>query len=471
MVYYRGMDTSRVKTLFKGQNNGQCVVYVMSRDQRINDNYALLAAQADALSRRIPLIVLFVLYSASGFRAREQYEYMVCGLDEVDTGLHQYNIPFVRRIGNPKRVIMEMLLSVNAAAVYFDFSPLSGPRNLCDYIARTFDGSSFVVDTHNIVPVWVASDKQEFAAHTFRRKIHAHLERYLVDPPTLQRHPHSLSRVPESAAKVAIAEIVQTLPQTGIAVHGGPGERAALAHAKAFITDRLDSYGLKRNNPVQDMQSGLSPYLHFGQISSLRVACLVLDSTNEPPLLLTEARMAQTGDAPLRSDGMNALFEEMIVRKELSDNFCWYAESYKTLDSVPAWARKTLMNHAADHRDFTYSRDEWERALTHDDAWNAAQKQMAQTGKMHGYMRMYWAKKLLEWSVSPQDAIDTAIYLNDRYSIDGGDPNGYVGILWSIAGLHDRPWRERSVFGQIRYMNSAGLRRKFALDEYIVRWR
>jgi deoxyribodipyrimidine photo-lyase len=160
----------------------------------------------------------------------------------------------------------------------------------------------------------------------------------------------------------------------------------------------------------------------------------------------------------------------MIVRKELADNFCLYAPTYTDLSTALSWARTTLDIHRNDRRDYVYTRDQWESALTHDPAWNAAQRQLTRTGKIHGYMRMYWAKKILEWSATPEQALATCIYLNDHYSIDGGDPNGYVGILWSVAGLHDRPWTERTVFGKIRYMNYGGLQRKFDINTYIETW-
>jgi len=166
---------------------------------------------------------------------------------------------------------------------------------------------------------------------------------------------------------------------------------------------------------------------------------------------------------------MNALFEEMVVRKELADNYCLHNDNYKSIIGAPTWAQATLESNKSTSRDFIYNLSEWEDYKTHDIIWNASQMELRKTGKIHGYMRMYWAKKILEWSVSPEEAISTAIYLNDKYSIDGGDPNGYVGILWSIAGLHDRPWFERPVFGKIRYMNAAGLRRKYQVDEYIER--
>jgi deoxyribodipyrimidine photo-lyase len=248
------------------------------------------------------------------------------------------------------------------------------------------------------------------------------------------------------------------------------GENAAKERLAAFIAGTLPVYAHARNDIVRDAQSGLSPYLHFGQLASLRVALDVLREAVEPPLLLRAIRLARPAASNSISSGIDALFEELIVRKELSDNFCLYSPAYKQLIGGPFWGQRTLEEHRKDARDFIYSREDWEYAQTHDIAWNAAQRQLRATGKMHGYMRMYWAKKMLEWSESPEVAIADCVYLNDTYSIDGYDPNGYTGILWSMVGLHDRPWRERSVFGKIRYMNEAGLRRKFDLDAYCRTW-
>ena len=196
----------------------------------------------------------------------------------------------------------------------------------------------------------------------------------------------------------------------------------------------------------------MSPYLHFGQISSLRI--------------VLEARKALDKNSNLQAD-YDALFEELVVRKELSDNFCYYNQNYNSLSGAPEWAQKTLAKHSSDKREFVYTKEQFENAQTHDEAWNAAQRQLRATGKIHGYMRMYWAKKVLEWSKTPEEAHDTLLFLNDFYSIDGGDPNGYVGILWSIAGLHDRPWGERPVYGTIRSMVYSGLKRKFDVNQYI----
>jgi deoxyribodipyrimidine photo-lyase len=188
----------------------------------------------------------------------------------------------------------------------------------------------------------------------------------------------------------------------------------------------------------------MSPYLHFGQISPLDIALKVLQS-----------------DSP----GKDAYLEELITRRELSINYVFYNQYYDTFGGLPRWAQKTLTTHQGDERTSTYSPAQLEGADTHDPYWNAAQREMVLTGKMHGYMRMYWGKKILEWSSSPEKAFDTASFLNNKYELDGRDPNGYAGVAWCF-GKHDRPWATRNVFGNVRFMNSAGLRRKFDADKY-----
>jgi len=234
------------------------------------------------------------------------------------------------------------------------------------------------------------------------------------------------------------------------------GENEAKKVLKDFINFKLENYAKDKNDPVKTALSNLSAYLHFGQISSLRVA-LNINKT-------IKSRHAPTSDLDISKQNF---FEEMIIRKELSDNFCFYNKNYKNLTGAKNWAQKTLNNHDQDIREIIYTLEELEHSKTHDPAWNAAQKEMVSFGKMHGYMRMYWAKKILEWTLSPEKALEYAIYLNDKYSLDGYDPNGYVGILWSITGLHDKPWFNRPIFGQIRYMNYNGLKRKFKIERYI----
>jgi len=215
----------------------------------------------------------------------------------------------------------------------------------------------------------------------------------------------------------------------------------------AFIKERLPDYHF-RNNPNYEATSRLSAYIHFGQLSVSSLALRVLENGHPSEEFL----------------------EELIVRRELAENFCRHNIDYDRCEGFPAWARKTLEAHRQDRREYVYRLDELEKAHTHDPVWNAAQAEMTTTNYMHGYMRMYWAKKILEWSASPEEALLHAIYLNDKYQLDGRDPNGYAGIAWAIGGVHDRPWGERPVFGMIRYMNMSGLKRKFGIDEYVSKW-
>ncbi len=453
------MQSQRLHPLNDHQvpQDGAAVLYVMSRDVRVQDNHALLAAQAAATTLQLPLVVAFIAYATSGRRAREQFVFLYEGLKEVASALAEKNISFVIRKGEtPQRAIESLSAEVHPAAIYFDFSPLRGPVKLHAHIAASQAVPVFEVDTHNVVPIWEASPKQEFAARTIRPKIHKRLNDFLVAPSTLQRHKYTLD-APLKGLSFDDVERTIILKQVanGTKVAAIPGEEAAHHALELFIAETLQDYATLRNDPVDDHLSGLSPYLHYGNLSSLRVALEVSAAASQNPALQTAA---------------DTLIEEMIVRKELSDNFCYHNAHYDSLEGAADWANRTLAKHEHDPREHMYSLEQLENAETADPAWNAAQHQLRATGKMHGYMRMYWAKKVLEWTESPQQAIEFLLYLNDFYHIDGGDPNGYVGILWSVAGLHDRPWGERVIFGQIRFMNYGGLKRKFAIAEYERRW-
>jgi deoxyribodipyrimidine photo-lyase len=229
-----------------------------------------------------------------------------------------------------------------------------------------------------------------------------------------------------------------------------PGEIEAKKRLGVLLTN-LKDYHLRRNNPTLNALSHLSPYFHFGHISPQRVAIEITNSS-------------------LPKEDKETFLEEMIIRRELADNFCEYERNYDFFEGFHSWAQKTLNEHRFDERDYVYSPQQFEEAETHDPLWNAAQFQMSSTGKMHGYMRMYWAKKILEWSSSPEEALQIAIDLNDKYELDGRDPSGYTGIAWSIGGIHDRAWFERPVYGKIRYMNYNGCKSKFDVKKYINRF-
>jgi deoxyribodipyrimidine photo-lyase len=472
----------RCRTLSKGSEKlGKCVVYVMSRDQRVNNNAALVLAQDDALRRRLPFAVVFCLHSPKGYRTRVQYQFMLDGLMQVEETLAQKNIPFILLIGSPLDTLSAAIQHLKPAAVYFDYSPLRGSKKLKRHITKTAGDKTAIyeVDAHNVVPAWILSQKQEFAAHTLRRKMHAIVTDYLELPGSLRPHPYSWpgpvqtlssldSNIQQLFAAIMQPDRLQILPPSG--------EHAAQAQLQLFIKNKLETYGHQRNNPCIDAQSELSPYIHFGQISVQQIiyeVSQVLHDQMGPELhIIRESTMPndERYQGDMLSYSAAAFVEELLVRRELAENYCEYNPSYDCLDGAPDWGKQTLIDHQSDPREFLYTKQELEEACTHDMAWNAAQQQLVTSGKMHGYMRMYWAKKVLEWSSSPEQAVRILVDLNDRYSIDGGDPNGYAGILWSVAGLHDRPWFERSIYGKIRYMNYQGLARKFDIETYIKKW-
>ncbi|MBD3296565.1 MAG: deoxyribodipyrimidine photo-lyase [Candidatus Omnitrophica bacterium] len=423
------------------------VVYWMSRDQRIRDNWAFIQGLRTARGNNVPFVVIFCLVPEFLEATIRQYGFMLEGLENLQGRLEGKGIPFYLLSGDPAAEVPDFLERYNAGALITDFDPLRIKRRWKSRIKDRIDVPFLEVDAHNIVPCWETSEKQEYAAHTIRKKIEARLDEYLVDFPRINLHPvewpYKVKRISWDSVRRDL-KVDRSVSGTGPAA---PGERNAGKKLQKFIENRLKGYADRRNDPNQDGQSGLSPYLHFGQLSAQRAALEV-----------------KAAKAPEKDK--QAFLEELITRKELSDNFCYYNERYDDPEGFPAWARKSLREHRNDKREYVYDVEQLENALTHDDLWNAAQRQMVRTGKMHGYMRMYWAKKILEWSDSARAAQQRCIYLNDRYELDGRDPNAYAGIAWSIGGVHDRAWPERKVFGKIRYMNEAGCRRKFDVEAF-----
>jgi deoxyribodipyrimidine photo-lyase len=363
----------------------------------------------------------------------------------VGEALDRLGIPFHFLAGSPGIRVAGLAEEVRASAVVTDFDPLRIKR---EWQADLIEGSEtgvMEVDAHNIVPCWAASPKKEWAAATFRPKIRSLLPLYMQEMPqevkAIRERPRTGWR--ESLSKAWKRPEGKVLPLAG--------ESAALAALDGFLKGGLAGYGEARNDPNLDGQSGLSPYLHFGQISAQRIALAVMSS-----------------NAPEKD--RSAFLEELIVRRELSDNFCFYERNYDSVAAFPAWARASLQEHLTDRREYVYSLEELEEGRTHDPLWNAAQRQMVSTGKMHGYLRMYWAKKILEWSLTPEDALRHAMVLNDRHELDGRDPNGYAGMAWSIGGVHDRAWPSRPIFGKVRYMSLNGARSKFDVDAFVARY-
>lgn len=440
--------TERIRFLNNCPDVSGPVVYWMSRDQRVQDNWALLYAQYLAETYKQPLLVLFNVVPHFAQATWRQYSFMLKGLEEVANELHQLNIPFHLLLGKPQETIPQFIASHKVGTLVSDFSPLRIYTEWKKAIAASISIPFYEIDAHNIIPCWHASAKQEFGAYTLRPKIKRCLKEFLTDIPSIHLHKvntiYSRPHIDWQKVKDSL-KIDFTISPIQWCV---PGTHAAHAVTTEFIQNRLNQYPNSRNNPTVNGQSNLSPYLHFGQISAQRIAWEIQKST-------------------ATSEAKTAFLEELIIRRELSDNYCFYNKQYDSFAGLPKWAQQTLQEHQHDPRSHLYSLQQFELAQTHDQLWNAAQLQMVNTGKMHGYIRMYWAKKILEWTKSPQEAQEVAIYLNDKYALDGRDPNGYVGIAWSIGGLHDRAWFQHPIFGKVRYMNANGCARKFNVEKYI----
>lgn len=437
------MDRSRIRTLNDFKVSSGPVICWMSRDQRVEDNWALIYAQQMALELKQPLIIAFFLVEQYQFANPKIYSFMLDGLEFTAKKSEDRSIPFVLKIGDPADELPKLIKAINAGLLVTDFSPLKIKSQWIKRLQKTIHVGFVEVDAHNIVPCWVASDKKEFGARTLRPKIHKLLPEFLTDFPEIAKHPF---RYEKSLEKISFSKARELLNLENIKPYPyKSGAKNGMQTAKDFIDIKLDGYGIKKNYPMLNATSNLSPYLHFGQISAQRIAL-----------------MAEKSSA--NRENISAFLEELIIRRELSDNFCNYEKNYDNMKGLPNWARETLEKHGIDKRSYLYTRRQLENCQTHDEIWNFAQKQMVETGKTHGYLRMYWAKKILEWTHDPHEAFDVAIYLNDKYELDGRDPNGYAGISWSIGGLHDRPWKERSIFGKVRYMSQTGVISKYMSD-------
>ncbi|PNY09465.1 deoxyribodipyrimidine photo-lyase-like protein [Trifolium pratense] len=454
------VNAGRIRTLKEGSGKTGPVVYWMFRDQRLKDNWALIHAVHQANKSNVPVAVVFNLFDHFLGAKSRQLGFMLKGLRQLCHQLqYTLQIPFFLFQGEAEETVSKFVRECGASLLVTDMSPLREVKKckaeICERVSDLV--TVHEVDAHNIVPLWVASEKLEYSARTIRGKINKKLSDYLVDFPNVESPTMKWGSTEDHA--IDWDEIIAQVLRSGAEVPEvnwcEPGESAAMevlmGSKNGFLTKRLGSYSTDRNNPCKPTAlSGLSPYLHFGQISAQRCAL--------------EARKLRAS----YPQAVDTFLEELIVRRELADNFCYYQPHYDSLQGAWEWARKTLLDHASDKRQHNYTREQLEKAQTADPLWNASQLEMVHYGKMHGFMRMYWAKKILEWTRGPEEALEICIYLNDKYEMDGRDPSGYVGCMWSICGVHDQGWRERPIFGKIRYMNYEGCKRKFDVDRYIA---
>ena len=441
------IQKERIKALNEESiKNGRYILHWMQASQRVEFNHALEYAISKANELSKPLVVYFGIAENYPEAYERHYYFMLEGLKEVQSSLRKKDIKMVVRPEQPEIGVPEM--SKNACLVVVDRGYLRIQRAWRTHVAKQISCPLIQVETDVVVPVEEASPKEEYSAATFRPKIRKKLGYYLLP---LQNCYPSISSLGMNFDSFDIGDTEKAVSRLDIGssvkkvdhLHGGTNE--ARKHFKDFLENKLEKYPVLRNDPTQNVLSDMSPYLHFGQISPLYIA-LKVSATN--------------------SFEKDAYLEELIVRRELAVNFVFYNQNCDSFDGLPEWAKKTLNEHSRDTRQYTYTLEELEDAKTHDPYWNAAQQEMKIKGKMHGYMRMYWGKKILEWSNTPQKAFQTALHLNNKYELDGRDPNGYAGVAWCF-GKHDRAWKERNVFGKVRYMNAKGLKRKFDADNYV----
>jgi len=440
----------RVRVRRKGapDPDGNCVVYWMQRSQRGVDNPALDVAVEAANALGKPAVVFFApvpFYPHATLRA---YRFLVEGIPDIAAALEKRGIGFVLR-RYPEHSLVKFCEEVRAALVVGDENPMREPEHWREVAAKKLRVPLWTVDSDVIVPSRLI-EKEQYAAFHLRKKREAQMDQFLVKPANPRakvawKKPAGLQSLSADFDVTAGWELDRSVGPVST-FRGGTKE--ALRLLGEFVNKKLKRYAKDRNHPEIDGTSRLSPYLHFGHISPLTIAMAV-----------------QKADAP-KAD-KESFMDELLVWRELAINFVTYNPNYDNFESAENWAHRTLAAHARDPRPYVYSERQLEDAETHDPLWNAAQLQMVNGGWMHNTMRMYWGKKILEWSRTPAEAYRVAVALNDKYELDGRDPNGYAGVAWSIVGKFDRPWFDRPIFGQIRYMSGESTGRKFDSRRYI----
>ncbi|MFA5027932.1 MAG: deoxyribodipyrimidine photo-lyase [Candidatus Methylomirabilota bacterium] len=434
----------------RGPARGSYVLYWMQQSQRAEMNHALEYAVRRANALGQPLLAAFGLMDGYPEASLRHYRFMLEGLAETEQTLRRRGIRLAVRRGDPDAVTLA--LSRDASLVVCDRGYLRHQKAWRRNVAAGAGCEVVEVESDAIVPVESASVKAEYAARTIRPKLHRTVDEYLVElTPTplahgsldLQVEALDLADLDAVLARLALDRSVSPVPL----FQGGAAQARRLL--RRFVRDELPGYTTHRNRPETDSVSHMSKYLHFGQISPIAVALAIRQAA-----------------AP--AEAREAYLEELLVRRELALNFVHFTERYDDLSCLPSWARATLEKHRSDPRPHCYSPAQLENAETHDPYWNAAMREMRYTGYMHNYMRMYWGKKILEWSESPEAAFRTALTLNNTYFLDGRDPVSYAGVAW-VFGLHDRPWTERPILGTLRWMSAGGLERKADPEAYVAK--
>ena len=446
----RQIREERVQNLNEGDlRDGDFVLYWMQSSQRAEQNHALEYAvqQANELGQR--LLVLFGLTDDYPEANLRHYAFMLEGLKDAQESLEERGIKMVVRKGSPDEVAVEA--GRDASLIVTDRGYMRPQKKWREKVAKEAGCLVTQVESDVVVPVELASGKQEHAARTLRPRIGKYLEDFLVALTPTKVEKQSTNMRAEGLDLSDIDGVLDGMDldrSVGVLGHlytGGNSEAKKMF--RRFLRHSFDGYVEHRNQPQTDDVSHMSKYLHFGHVS--------------PIWLALEARRSKT-----KKDNIESFVEELVVRRELSMNFVFYNDDYDSFSNLPGWAKETLLEHKDDGREHVYTTKQLENAQTHDEYWNAAMKEMVYTGYMHNYMRMYWGKKILEWSNTPEHAYRTTLYLNNKYFLDGRDPNSFANVAW-VFGQHDRGWTEREVFGKVRFMSAGGLERKTKPDQYV----
>ncbi|MDH3664694.1 MAG: deoxyribodipyrimidine photo-lyase [Alphaproteobacteria bacterium] len=448
------MDDARLAELNDKdpKKDGNYVLYWMQHSQRAAFNPALEYAIREGERLNKGVVVGFGLTTDYPDANARHFAFMLQGLEEVEASLQVRGIKFVMRAGSPNKVALD--LASDAAMVVCDRGYLRHQRAWRRRVADEAPCQVVQVEGDAVVPVETASDKAEYAARTIRPKIERQLDAFLTDLQEQDPRKSSLrlgvkGDLDPSDARKLLKRLDVDRSVSPVSRFEG-GTTAARERLTTFLRSGLDGYDDGRGEPAARQVSELSPYLHFGQISPVEVAF--------------KARSARSAG----KDDTGSFLEELIVRRELATNFVYFTEDYDSYACLPDWARKTLAEHKDDERQHHYTRKELEAGETHDPYWNAAMAEMRETGYMHNTMRMYWGKQIIKWCNTPEYAYETTLHLNNKYFLDGRDPNSFANVAW-LFGLHDRAWQERDVLGKIRTMTAKGLERKYDMRAYVDR--
>lgn len=461
------IDRERIKNLNNREveERGEYIGCWIQNSPRIRYNHTLEYAKYLCEKHEKPLLVFFVLNKNFPEARRRAFQFLLEGVSQFKRGLGKSGIELSIFEGDPQEIVK--IIGDNAVAVITDKGYLKFQRELNQEIAKDLKCSFYEIESNVVVPVEVASNHEEYGAYTIRGKITKQIGRFLSDPLDeylkenfkIKSYNNISGKIKSRITNLGVEkdlknfyfdiENSKNIEKFILAIEDdnfyqleiSGGEIEAERVLDKFIENRLDSYHLYSNNPFFNVHSELGPYLHFGQISPAYIYRKISESGRD-------------------QESIEAFLEELVVRRELAFNFCYFNENYFDFKKIlQDWCYETLEKHWKDKREYIYTLEELEDYETHDNYWNQAQKELVTKGTMPNYMRMYWAKKILEWSEDPEKAFNNTIYLNNRYFLDGRDPNSYAGVAWCY-GKHDRAWTERPIFGKIRYMNESGIEKR-----------